>query len=44
MDRLDRFRPYLRKVSMRRIIREFTQNRLKAVQPVQITPDVWEGK
>jgi hypothetical protein len=25
MDRLDRFRPYLRKVSMRRIIREFAQ-------------------
>jgi hypothetical protein len=32
---MDRFRPYLRKVSIEIVIGEFTQNGAKAVQPVQ---------
>ena len=40
MGRLDRFRPYLCKLSLENHIGEFTQNRSKPVQPVQIPPDV----
>jgi hypothetical protein len=43
MDRLDRFRPYLRKVSIRRIIGKFVQIGVEDALVSHPLP-LWEGK